>query len=833
MTETQVLDVSVVLPTYNEAASLPPLVPEIVRILVADGLRCEVIVVDDNSPDGTADIAAKLGENLPVRVVRRTKERGLATAVTAGFALSEARVCVVMDADGSHPAETLPQMVRMILADKAEIVVGSRHVTGGGSKDWPLFSQFKSRLAASLAFGLTSMTDPTTGYMAIDRKLVNRLKLDPVGWKIVLEAVVKARPARLAEVPIVFTDRREGESKQSLGVLGQYIEHLYKLYKFRYPGLIELIKFCLVGILGVFVDLSVVASLKHHFSMDTRLCQVFGFAVAVSFNYAINRRYSFEHGREVPLISSYATYLGTNLIGLILRMLAIHTLMAITSLDQGRGYLLLSVIGIAIATFVNFFGAKYLAFAPPPAARADAPVDAAMPQVGTNTRPSLAAGWVAVGLGAALVAIVNLTPDSTRTEDEVVNAIMAENIVQRSDGFLHPSVTREPTADWRRDALPAVGNTPVFPMLLAISSRFGAHGMDLLPGLVFALFLAACLSGIRPLDRSAASAAVLLAASAPWMVAQFALLEFEPLVAALGILGFAFLVHSGGKHRLLLAFLAGLSTGLGFAVKMWLILPALTAGVMYLVGRAYVGGPIERSRWARAAAFYGIGFVLAAGSHLLFVALAAPQDLDAWIEYVYFGLFSGHGITAAKLSQSPNAPEPSSWDYLVWLLRDHGALLVPLALGLPALTRRMNVSRRAFGVATFAALLALIPLSIPVAKEPLYMAPVLPFVYALAGLTLTAPDRLPPHYARVNRGAARFSLMLAALLVGTWLLVLALKPQSFPQALGHIAHIALWTWPSMRVLQGKLVAPSIAPCALTSFALAAILTLWGPRGIIF
>ena len=349
-----------------------------------------------------------------------------------------------MDADGSHPVDALPEMVRMILADKAEIVVGSRHVPGGGTKDWPLFSQLKSRFAASLAFGLTSMTDPTTGFMAVERTLVSRLKLDPVGWKIVLETVVKARPARLAEVPIVFTDRRAGESKQSLRVLGQYLVHLYKLYKFRFPALVELLKFCLVGLLGLLVDLSMVASLKQHFAIDTRLCQVFGFAVAVTFNYAINRRFSFAHAREVPLMCSYATYLGTNLIGLTVRMLAIHALMAATSLDQGRGYLLLSVIGIALATFVNFVGAKYFAFAPKPAGpqrtlhRFRAPADEQRPRAPRS--PS--AGCVA--LGAVLVWGINLAPHSERTTDEVVNVIMAENIVSGSEGFVHPSVTREP-----------------------------------------------------------------------------------------------------------------------------------------------------------------------------------------------------------------------------------------------------------------------------------------------------------------------------------------------------------------------------------------------------
>ena len=114
------------------------------------GIDGEVIIVDDNSPDGTAEVAQRLAEQYPVRVHKRVTERGLATAVLAGFGLSTAKVCVVMDADGSHPVDALPNMVRMILDDKADIVVGSRHVPGGGSKDWPLFSQFKSKLAATL-----------------------------------------------------------------------------------------------------------------------------------------------------------------------------------------------------------------------------------------------------------------------------------------------------------------------------------------------------------------------------------------------------------------------------------------------------------------------------------------------------------------------------------------------------------------------------------------------------------------------------------------------------------------------------------------------------------
>ena len=102
--------VSVVLPTYNESENMPVIIPKICSVLEGSGIRGEVIVVDDNSPDGTAEAARKLAETLPVRVVVRTEDRGLATAVIVGFNLSEAQVCVVMDADGSHPVEKLPDV---------------------------------------------------------------------------------------------------------------------------------------------------------------------------------------------------------------------------------------------------------------------------------------------------------------------------------------------------------------------------------------------------------------------------------------------------------------------------------------------------------------------------------------------------------------------------------------------------------------------------------------------------------------------------------------------------------------------------------------------------
>ena len=820
------LDVSVVLPTYNESASLPVLVPRIVAALANAQLRGEIVVVDDASPDRTADVAEELARRFPVRVLERKHERGLGTAVIAGFKMSRAEVCVVMDADGSHPIDALPEMVRLILADKAEIVVGSRHVEGGGSTDWPLFSQLKSRFAASLAIGLSGMTDPTTGYMAVRRTLLDKLALDPVGWKIVLETVVKAHPARLAEVPIVFADRELGESKQSLRVLEQYLVHLYKLYQFRFPTFVELLKFCVVGFLGLLVDLAIVFGLKQSYEVDTRLCQVFGFSAAVTFNYAINRRYSFAHAREAPLLRSYVAYVGANLVGLTVRMLAIDAMMRMTRLDRGGGYLILSVIGIALATLINFVGVKYFAFAPDRPRLTPGERDSLAPDVGPRRPTTLAV----LLLSLALFAGLNVFAPPTRSHDEQVNVVMADNIRDGFEGLVHPSLTRGPVADWQRDALPAIGNTPLYPLLLALAPPLGGHGVDLVSLSVFALLLVAGFVALAPIDRSAAHTVTLLLASSPALIGAYSRREFEPLVAALCLLGFALATRALHKHKPLLGALAGAAIGLAFATKMWLFLPGLLACVALFAAHTYGSDPSTRRELRQTAVGFGVSTALFALTHLAFVALTAPHDLTAWVEWVYLGLFSGRGITGTKLSGAA-AGAASAWAYGGWLLRDHGALLVPLVLGLPAATRRMSRARRAMCAAIVGALLALVPLSVPIAKEPLYMAPVVPFVYVLVALALVAPDRTPPRYERINRGAAQVSIVFAAGLMAFWLLSGLWQAVPVLALALPLLQIAIWSVPSLCVLRGRSVAPAILPCALASLALTAVAALTSPLGL--
>lgn len=355
------LDVSAIVPTYNEAESISVIIPSICETLRTACINGEIVVVDDNSPDGTGKIAQELSKTYPVRTIIRTGERGLATAVIAGFESSSAAVCVVMDADGSHPVDKLPDMIRPILEDKADIAVGSRHVEGGAIGEWPLRRQLVSNVASLMARGVTSMKDPTSGFMAVRRALLIGLPLNPIGWKIVLEVVVKSGSKRLMEIPITFNDRVLGESKMSLKEQWSYVRHLCRLYQFRTSAFVQFIKFCLVGFSGVFVDTGMVIAAKTFFNLDTRFCAVFGFVFAVSTNYIFNRIWTFAQTRTISVTRSYIAFVAVSCVGLLARLGVMHLLIVFADLDKGYRYVVNNFIGIAIATAVNFLGSKYFA----------------------------------------------------------------------------------------------------------------------------------------------------------------------------------------------------------------------------------------------------------------------------------------------------------------------------------------------------------------------------------------------------------------------------------------------------------------------------------------
>lgn len=240
---------SVIVPAYKEKLNIRPLTTRLFAALGnEDGQRTELIFVDDNSRDGSVEeVEALKREGYPrVRIIVRTEERGLSSAVLRGFHEAEGEYLVCMDADLQHPPESVPQLIKE-LRDHA-FVLGTRYAPGVGiDKDWPLHRRVISSTARAMARPLTTASDPMSGFFGLQKKYLlraNTKDINSQGFKIALELLAKLPLPKdpdqaLGEVPFSFGVRTEGESKLSGKVIIQYLSQLYQLYVYRY-GLVTL-----------------------------------------------------------------------------------------------------------------------------------------------------------------------------------------------------------------------------------------------------------------------------------------------------------------------------------------------------------------------------------------------------------------------------------------------------------------------------------------------------------------------------------------------------------------------------------------------------------------
>ncbi len=231
---TDASDVSIIVPTYNERERLADLVAAVAGVFADHRIRGEIVVVDDNSPDGTGAIADGLTGRFPVTVVHRSGKLGLGSAVIEGFGRASAPVLGVMDADLSHPPSILPGMLAALQALDVDAVVGSRYIPGGGAKDWPFLRLAMSRFACVLAWPLTPVRDATSGLFLARRAAIEGVKISAAGFKICLELLMRSRIASIAEVPYVFADRAAGESKMTAREAMGYFVQLRDLYALRF-----------------------------------------------------------------------------------------------------------------------------------------------------------------------------------------------------------------------------------------------------------------------------------------------------------------------------------------------------------------------------------------------------------------------------------------------------------------------------------------------------------------------------------------------------------------------------------------------------------------------
>lgn len=223
--------VSIVVPTYNERDNIQELFSRLDAAFGDNDHDVEVVVVDDQSPDGTADLARSVGKrvDLDVRVIVRTADPDLSRSVVRGFREATGDIIVVMDADLQHPPEVVPELASKV-APHRPIVVGTRYAEGGRIEEWPLFRRIVSYGALILAKILIpparGVSDPISGFFAVQADSLNPDALSPAGYKILLELLLTIHPEEVTEVGFLFASRAHGKTSLSSEQYVRFVRHL-------------------------------------------------------------------------------------------------------------------------------------------------------------------------------------------------------------------------------------------------------------------------------------------------------------------------------------------------------------------------------------------------------------------------------------------------------------------------------------------------------------------------------------------------------------------------------------------------------------------------------
>lgn len=352
---------SVIVPTYRERENIPHLIDRMRRLRDHENIEIELLFMDDKSNDGSVEAVAKAGEDW-VRIVEREGERGLSPAVIDGFRQARHSVLICMDCDLSHPPEVIPQMV-LALASGQEFVLGSRYVKGGSTDDdWGFFRWLNSRVATLLARPLTTARDPMSGFFALRKSSFDQAQdLNPVGYKIGLELIVKCNVDNVAEVPIHFKDRVHGESKLTLKEQLNYLKHIRRLYIHRFGNTMYFLQFIVVGSSGVVVNLATLTLLLW-LGASEPLGLASGIAVSVVTNFLLNRRFTFSYARDRNPLTQFAGFVAASALGMAVNY-SVALYLTVYALPESPGAIYLAALaGIGCGMIFNFLGNRFVVF---------------------------------------------------------------------------------------------------------------------------------------------------------------------------------------------------------------------------------------------------------------------------------------------------------------------------------------------------------------------------------------------------------------------------------------------------------------------------------------
>jgi len=232
---------SIILATFNESQNILKMLNSIDNVLSSD-IDSEIIVVDDNSPDGTGTIVENhiktKNENQAIRVIHRIDKRGLSSAIIEGFNSANGEMILVMDTDFAHPPEKILEMLDEMQNNHYDIVVGSRFVKGGKTIGWPFSRKLMSTFATKIASYMLGLQikDSTSGFFLIKKNLIENKKFDAIGSKLLLEILVKTHGAKIKEIPYTCINREFGSSKFNTSVISDYFKLVKKLSKYKKPN---------------------------------------------------------------------------------------------------------------------------------------------------------------------------------------------------------------------------------------------------------------------------------------------------------------------------------------------------------------------------------------------------------------------------------------------------------------------------------------------------------------------------------------------------------------------------------------------------------------------
>lgn len=349
------INISVIVPTYNEKDNIGILFDRIDNSLKSknvDDITYEIIVVDDNSEDGTAQIVKNLAEKYPVKLVERKNDKGLASAVVEGFKNAKGNIFVVMDADLQHPPEKIKDLANEIYLG-SDIVVASRHNGEFGQFNIvrKTMSKFANFIAKILFPKIANIGDIQSGYFALRKDVIRGVVLNPTGYKILLEILILGRYNIVKEVGYKFANREYGESKLGIKTIIEYMYHLVSL-SFRTRDIYKLIKYSIVGISGIVVNTLVLYIFTSILGIFYLLSSAISYEISILSNFLINDQWTFKSVNNKSKFLTRAIYFNYTMIaGAIFGIILLFIFTDLLRIN----YLISNIISIFIVFIFRFY----------------------------------------------------------------------------------------------------------------------------------------------------------------------------------------------------------------------------------------------------------------------------------------------------------------------------------------------------------------------------------------------------------------------------------------------------------------------------------------------